>query len=704
MLWAFKLGSFVIAVIQAQLQASEHINAEKQDKWQHQFLSQDGSVEAFQVTEPVLNPQPPGSEHDCVYTQLLMQHVFGFSYGHPFVGQYTPPPCSFNRVTMNFTVTSSGVQFDRLGIMYLGDVEVFRTSTAEPGGGKVEWSYVKQMDQYYTLWREPQRIVFDLGNLIDEKYTGAFNASLSATFYTVLDAGPYADIIFPISRRLSNDSKGSAFSLPADEANVTYKLPRNVNRAVISIAANGQSSGEEFWYTNTLGGLEETFQPTIGRLNGHGSDRRILLYIDDHLAGQVLPFPVIFTGGIVPGLWRRIVGIQTFDLIEHEIDVTPFLPLLCDGKPHVFAIKVVGWGITRNQYGSIYVPSDTNAYWVVTGKIFLYLDEAGSITTGTEPVTRIERGDFDLAYGVAVDPKTALNESLFWLMESTPRFALINKARLQLSLGSWDVETIQRYAISSENYITDKGFDQRTLLEHQGEDTTTRRFMNESVNNEEIVYHRKYSHALNMSTLFREKSNIFTIEATINEFSFESAVTGTSVFPTGLEIEDELPGVQSVSRRAEMSQQQVVLQDPNRLATDHLVAKLATSLRGYGMYVSGKNHSFSLGNTRQTYVFGRAPDIDESGGEIIYSRSVEAQLKEVIRDEERLDGKPIHRDDILTTMQNEHFESGPHDTRSIRDILGRGPGLVSHTDVQQRQATSNTRNGNNFRQWTAQAF
>ena len=45
----------------------------------------------------------------------------------PRVGQYTPPPCAFNKVTMNLSVSSSGRQFDRLGIMYLGDVEVFRT-------------------------------------------------------------------------------------------------------------------------------------------------------------------------------------------------------------------------------------------------------------------------------------------------------------------------------------------------------------------------------------------------------------------------------------------------------------------------------------------------------------------------------------------------------------------------------------------------
>ena len=40
----------------------------------------------FQVYEPVLTPTGPTNQYGCVYTQLLMEHVFGFSYGMPFVG------------------------------------------------------------------------------------------------------------------------------------------------------------------------------------------------------------------------------------------------------------------------------------------------------------------------------------------------------------------------------------------------------------------------------------------------------------------------------------------------------------------------------------------------------------------------------------------------------------------------------------------
>ena len=77
----------------------------------------------FQVSEPILTPSGTSDQYGCIYTQTLMEYTFSNSYGTPFIGTlsssmwpdeeyylqasgaYTPPPCSFNRVTMNFTVT-----------------------------------------------------------------------------------------------------------------------------------------------------------------------------------------------------------------------------------------------------------------------------------------------------------------------------------------------------------------------------------------------------------------------------------------------------------------------------------------------------------------------------------------------------------------------------------------------------------------------
>ncbi len=52
----------------------------------------------FQVYEPVLTPSGAADQYGCVYTQLLMDHVFAYSYGMPFVGM--------NKSVLGFMKTS----------------------------------------------------------------------------------------------------------------------------------------------------------------------------------------------------------------------------------------------------------------------------------------------------------------------------------------------------------------------------------------------------------------------------------------------------------------------------------------------------------------------------------------------------------------------------------------------------------------------
>ncbi|KAL9941253.1 hypothetical protein ACHAP9_002429 [Verticillium nonalfalfae] len=108
---------------------------------------------------------------------------------------------------MNFTVSSSGRQFDRLALMFFNDTEVWRTSTAEPKPTPgIVWTYWKDMTEFLALWKSPQTIIFELGNLVDEMYTGSFNCTLTATFFKSQvirqhQGGTPADMIIPISAK-----------------------------------------------------------------------------------------------------------------------------------------------------------------------------------------------------------------------------------------------------------------------------------------------------------------------------------------------------------------------------------------------------------------------------------------------------------------------------------------------------------------------
>jgi hypothetical protein len=130
--------------------------------------------------------------------------------------------------------------------MYFDDVEIFRTSTAEPTTNGIIWSYTKDMSAYLNLFKKPHKIIFDLGNLVDDTYTGSWNTTLVATFFTADDTIEPADIILPISTRRSAANQPSAFIVPESKAANTLELPRNADKVVFSISACGQAA-EEFW-------------------------------------------------------------------------------------------------------------------------------------------------------------------------------------------------------------------------------------------------------------------------------------------------------------------------------------------------------------------------------------------------------------------------------------------------------------------------
>lgn len=278
------------------------------------------------------------------------------------IGPYIPPNnCNFNHVTFNLTVLSAGRQFDRLGVVYFGDHEIFRTSTAEPNANGVRWVYIKDMSHYLSLFQQNQKLIFDLGNAVGGIYTGAFNATLTANFFTADDSVQPADLIMPVSARQSANNAPSAFTYPQMTAINDLTVPRNIKKAVFSLSATGQID-EEFWFGNVLDSDVNTFGP--GALLGHSPFREVQLYIDGMLAGVAWPFPIIFTGGVVPGLWRPIVGIDAFDLREDEVDVSPWLPLLCDGNSHSFEIRVAG--ISDDGKGHGQITNEIGNYWVRT--------------------------------------------------------------------------------------------------------------------------------------------------------------------------------------------------------------------------------------------------------------------------------------------------------------------------------------------------
>ena len=100
------------------------------------------------------------------------------------------------------------------------------------------------MTNYLSLFKKDQKLIFDLGNLIDDVYTGAFNVTLTATFFTAENSAKPADLILPVSKDEAAENMASVFDLSKDTGMSNLTIPRNTNKAVFTVAATGQSNEE----------------------------------------------------------------------------------------------------------------------------------------------------------------------------------------------------------------------------------------------------------------------------------------------------------------------------------------------------------------------------------------------------------------------------------------------------------------------------
>lgn len=367
------------------------------------------------------------------------------------------------------------------------------------------------MTAYVSLWKKPQDIVLDLGNIVDQRYTGSFNVTITAIFFNEIDlpgpGGSPANLVIPVSARKSRRGLSSAFSFPQDRAEDRVELPRNVRRAVLSVAATGQAA-EEFWWSNVPQQVADNF-PNV-TLPGLGSYREVRVRIDGKLVGLTWPFPVVFTGGIAPPLHRPLVGPQAFDLGEHEVDITPWLGLVCDGKPHNVSLEVIAEHNTR-------APGN----WVLSAKIFVWLSKPGSVSQGELPRVNVSMPSYDSS--LSVEPGERIRYHQF----AHRGFY----ARGLLRIDNVDVrsEWRQLFYMDNEGYVANGGDYQRVKASYSGKDAT---------DVDRIpFYQREYRYPVSTSYLTRKPRNgpySMTLDANLTQ-GVEHAILGESAFPTGLE-------------------------------------------------------------------------------------------------------------------------------------------------------------------------
>ena len=371
------------------------------------------------------------------------------------------------------------------------------------------------MTSYVSLFKEQQKIIFDLGNLVNSVYTGIYNVTLTAAYFTAEDSITPADLILPISARQAAENMPSVFTVPPNTASNELTLPRNVKKAVFTVAATGQSE-EEFWWSNVPQSTIDTF-PSYGELYGYSPFREVQLFIDGDLAGVAWPFPIIFTGGVVPGLWRPIVGIDAFDLKEDEIDITPWLPLLCDGNAHNFTIRVSG--LNDNGNGQATLSETTDSYWLVTGKVFVWYDQEGHITTGNGPSKDTPAPNLQVTTSIGKSAN-GTNETLYY--EVRAQRSLSFSSTLHLSHGSERATWSQSLSFSNIGNFTDQGNVEVNTQQTTGYDVSS------------SGYARHISYPLYAYSVYETIGDNISYAATVNRGK-DVQTLGQQVFPSGLE-------------------------------------------------------------------------------------------------------------------------------------------------------------------------
>ncbi len=284
--------------------------------------------------EPIIVP---------VFTNL----EFANSSFKPFTAEVEVPEGEWCKILLRIDariydpVFNRPVQYDRPLWIFINGVPVLWGSTAQ----RFNWTVTADLTIFYSLFKDKITVTMILPNWVVPRIgvTGRFLVNLTLLFYP----GKKPDVPDTIIPLWSNAwIEGLAVARPTgDKPNVTVPVtvPDNVVKARLLLFTEGLSY-DEFWY----------YYGTCYR--------EVKVYFDDKLIALIHPYHYIYTGGLMPFLWRPLPAVRTYANEPVIVDVTGLLPLIVG--EHNVTVEVTN--IFRR------------ARWVIGGVLLLW--------TTTEPV------------------------------------------------------------------------------------------------------------------------------------------------------------------------------------------------------------------------------------------------------------------------------------------------------------------------------
>jgi hypothetical protein len=307
-------------------------------------------------------PRPPTTP--CVVQLFSGASFYDFNVEN---FSYTPPsdcPGPWAKVVLVADINlNAGIQYDRTANFWLGPVNIYFGTTAEPSPNEApSWHIENDLTDYSSIFYTAQTGQANIGNTLCCGLTSTIYASASLEFYPIpkgKTAPVSANVVLPLSAGPSGGTVGLGST--SSTLSGTFTMPTNVQTAYLDVYVQSQS-GDEFWYTCVPNDVASELESCANT-----AFRETEITIDGQPAGVAPVFPWIFTGGLSdPTLWVPIPGVQTLNFTPYRVNLTPFAGLLSNGQPHTVSLSVY----------------NANNYFSATASLLLYEDPGSAETSG----------------------------------------------------------------------------------------------------------------------------------------------------------------------------------------------------------------------------------------------------------------------------------------------------------------------------------